>query len=87
MTADDIAAAKRFNATLGAVIRAQASFEGKSIAQLSRDTGIEYVTLGRYLRGQRDMPVSVIYRCALHLAVSVESLVHEAGQKMGWTTD
>ncbi|EFT81399.1 hypothetical protein HMPREF9602_02511 [Cutibacterium acnes HL030PA2] len=28
----------------------QASFEGKSVVQLSRDTGIEYVTLGSYLR-------------------------------------
>ncbi|GAE68425.1 hypothetical protein JCM18909_1562 [Cutibacterium acnes JCM 18909] len=57
------------------------------MAQLSRDTGIEYVTLGRYLRGQRDMSISVVYRCALHWAVSVESLVHEAGQKMGWTVE
>ena len=32
------------------------------MAQLSRDTGIEYVTLGRYLRGQRDMSISVVYR-------------------------
>ena len=64
----------------------QASFEGKSVVQLSRDTGIEYVTLGRYLRVNetcdiRGLPV------ALHLAVNVKSLVHEAGQKMGWTVE
>lgn len=83
---DDLKSAERFNATLGAVIRAEATFQGKSMAQLSRETGIEYMTLGRYLRGQRDIPVTVLYRCALHLATTVEALVRQTMVKMGYIT-
>lgn len=71
-----------FNATLGSVIRGEAAYAGKSIAQLSRESGVEYVTLGRYLRGERDIPVTVLYRCALCLPTNVSALVGEAMRRM-----
>lgn len=76
---------RRFSAKLGAAIRAAAAFDGKTLRQLSNETGIEYVTLGRYIRGERDMPVSVLYRCALHLNTNVRALVEDVSRREGWT--
>lgn len=74
----DKAAAQKFNATLGATIKSEAAYANKIIAQLSRETGIEYVTLGRYIRGERDIPVTALYRCSLHLNLTVDQLVRAA---------
>lgn len=78
--------AVKFSKLMGASIRAAAAFEDKSMRQLSDETGIEYVTLGRYLRGERDMPITVLYRCSLHLNTSTLSLVEDAFRRAGWAS-
>jgi transcriptional regulator with XRE-family HTH domain len=77
-------AAQRFTAMTGAAIKAAAAFDGKSIKQLSRETGVEYVTLGRYLNGKRDIPLSVVYRCCNHLSITMPGLFTDVYARMGW---
>jgi transcriptional regulator with XRE-family HTH domain len=71
-----------FNKVVGATLRAEASFRGLSAAALSRATGIEYVTLGRYLKGERSIPLPVIYRVAESLNMSVGELIESAQGRM-----
>jgi transcriptional regulator with XRE-family HTH domain len=81
-----VSKADEFNRTLGAVMRAEASFHGFSAAALSRMTGIERVTLGRYLKGERDIPIPILYKVADALNVTVASLV-EAAHRRVMTSD
>lgn len=78
MEESEIKSAEGFNTAVGAAIRAAAAFDGKSVRQLSRDTGIEYVTLGRYLKGIRDIPVPVLYRCCQHLNTDITTIINDA---------
>jgi len=73
---------QRFNTVVGRTIRAEASFSGISVAELSRRSGIEYVTLGRYLRGERAIPVPVLYRLAEAIGTTVGKLITEAMGRM-----
>lgn len=74
--------AELFNATVGGLLRAEATFNGLSVVKLSKMSGIERNTLSRYLTGERAIPVPILYRLAEVLGVKPEKIIIEATSRM-----
>lgn len=68
---------KYIEAAAGALRAAQARAKMTDIA-LAELAGIPAVTLRRYLRGERDTPVSAIFKIANALNVSAGALLDDA---------
>lgn len=71
--------AERFNRLVGAAIRSEIDLrKGCSVSSVSRATGIERTTLGRYLAGTRPVPVSVVQAVAEVVGVPPEHIIRLA---------
>lgn len=68
---------KYIEAAAGALRAAQARAK-MTDAALAEKAGIPTVTLRRYLKGQRDTPVSAIFKIASALGVSAGALLDDA---------
>lgn len=75
--------AERFNEIVGGLIRAEATFKGLSIVKLSTLSDIERNTLTRYLKGERAIPLPILYRLAEVLETKPERIIIEATRRMG----
>jgi transcriptional regulator with XRE-family HTH domain len=54
-------------------LRGEIAARGISKKKLAENAGMSYVTLNRYLRGERDIPADVLFRLLMdHLDVDLE---------------
>ena len=70
---------KYIEAAAGALRAAQGRAK-MSDTELAERSGIPAVTLRRYLKGQRDTPVSAIFKIAAALNISAGALLDDAAE-------
>lgn len=73
---------RSFNSAVGSQLRAEASAQRISVSRLADLMGMHRTTLNRYLEGERDIPVKVIYAAADVLNLSPEIIVERATERM-----
>lgn len=77
--------AESYNAIVGAQLRAEIAAAGMSVAEAARRSGIPRQTLIRYLDGQREIPVPILYRIGALVDVTPGSIIERAGDRYSKT--
>ncbi len=67
---------------LAASVRAETAARRISIAELARRVDVEKGVMYRYVRGEREFPLSILYGVAGALGTSVDNLAREAYRRM-----
>lgn len=66
---------------LGAEIRGELAAQGLEINDLVQRSGVERTSLWRYLRGDRPMPLDVLFSVAEALGMDASELVERAEKR------
>lgn len=82
MGKEDLEEGKRFAALIGAQVRGEAAARGMSISALARAIPVERVTFGRYVSGERPMPLHVLHAAAAEIGVPMELIIQRARERM-----
>ena len=64
-------------------IRAETSAAGLSAAKVARSIGMDRTTLHRYYNGERDIPLSALFRIAEGIGIDPAIILDRAEQRAG----
>jgi transcriptional regulator with XRE-family HTH domain len=78
---DNPEAYESFSAAVIAQLNAEIAGAGLKRAELARKLGMDYVTLGRYLKGEREIPVIVLYAIIDQLPIDEAGLFKLARER------
>ncbi|MGC0144423.1 helix-turn-helix domain-containing protein [Pseudactinotalea sp. Z1732] len=78
---------ERFNAAVGAQMRAEIAAHGYNVKSAAEAMGIARGVLIRYLEGQRNIPISVAARLADLLEMPLSTLIQRAEDRAATKTD
>lgn len=67
---------------LASAVRAEAAAKEVSRAELARMINVEKGVIYRYMRGEREFPLSILYEVAEALGTTVDDLASEAYRRM-----
>lgn len=73
--------AERFNAAVGRQVRAEISAAGSSVAAMARRIGIARSALDNYVKGERSIPVPIVYAVCDAVQIEPHVLVERAEQR------
>jgi transcriptional regulator with XRE-family HTH domain len=79
---DPTEAGERFIQALAAAVRAETAARRISIAELSRRVSVEKGVMYRYMRGDREFPLSVLFDVADALGTTVDGVARDAYRRM-----
>lgn len=74
-----------FSAAVIAQLNAEISGAGLNRAELARTIGIEYKTLGRYLKNEREIPMHVLWAIIDQLDIDEATLLKLARERLDRT--
>jgi len=67
---------------LASAVRAEAAARDVSRAELARMISVEKGVMYRYMRGEREFPLSILYEVAEALGTTVDDIAREAYRRM-----
>lgn len=70
-----------FSAAVIAQLNAELGAAGLSRAEVARNIGVDYKQLGRYLKGEREIPVKVLYAIVDELPIDEAKLFRRARER------
>jgi len=68
-------------AVVAAQLRAEISAAQMTVADVARLSGIPRPSMDRYLKGKRDIPMTILYRIASTLRVQPSTILQRAEQR------